>query len=415
MRFRPALYALLLNLALAVWPLAQAGAEEAIKIALIDPLSGGGALVGDQNLKTFQFVADEINAAGGIAGKKIEIVAFDNKANPQETLIQAQRAADQGIRFISQASGSANAAALIDFLGKYNDRNPGHEILYLNYGAIDPSLTNEKCSFWHFRFDADSDMKVSALVTFVKSQSKIKKIYLINQDYSFGQSFRKKAREALKEKRPDIEIVGDEVHPLLKVNDFSPYVAKIKASGADAVMTGNWGQDFALLIKAAADAGLNVDWFTLYGGLAGSPTGIKQTGLANRVFYVGAIAPNSGGAAALKLQSDFRTKFGFGLSALTAFTELHAFAQAVKQVKSEDVKAIATALEGMKMPGFQGGDLLIRKDDHQVFQDLYVASFGPLDATMKFEEDGTGWGWKTIATIEAEKTLEPTTCQMARP
>ena len=60
----------------------------------------------------------------------------------------------------------------------------------------------------------------------------------------------------LKAKRPDIEIVGDELHPLLKITDFAPYIAKIKASGADTVITGNWGQDFALLLKAAADAGL---------------------------------------------------------------------------------------------------------------------------------------------------------------
>ena len=54
-------------------------------------------------------------------------------------------------------------------------------------------------------------------------------------------------------KRPDIEIVGDELHPLFKVSDFSPYIAKIKASGADTVITGNWGPDFALLLKAAAE------------------------------------------------------------------------------------------------------------------------------------------------------------------
>ena len=67
-------------------------------------------------------------------------------------------------------------------------------------------------------------------------------------------------------KRPDIQIVGDELHPLLKITDFAPYIAKIKASGADSVITGNWGQDFALLLKAAADAGLKVNWYTYYAG-----------------------------------------------------------------------------------------------------------------------------------------------------
>ena len=96
----------------------------------------------------------------------------------------------------------------------------------------------------------------------------------------------------LNAKRPDIEIVGDELHPLLKVTDFSPYIAKIKASGADSVITGNWGQDIALLIKAAADAGLQVDWYTYYAGGTGGPTAIKQANLADRVFSIAEGVPN---------------------------------------------------------------------------------------------------------------------------
>ena len=248
-------------------------------MAILIRLSGGGASIGEVGLKTFQYLADELNANGGLNGKKVEIVGLDNKTNPQESLIQAQKAADQGIRIITQGNGSSVAAALSDWVTKYNDRNPGKEIIYLNYAAVDPVLTNDKCSYWHFRWDANSDIKMAALTSFMKDRPNIKKIYLINQDYSFGQSVRTQARAMLKEKRPDIEIVGDEVHPLLKVTDFSPYIAKIKASGADSVITGNWGQDIALLLKAAADAGLQTDWYTYYAGGAGGPTAIKQTGL----------------------------------------------------------------------------------------------------------------------------------------
>ena len=224
-------------------------ADDTIKIGYIDPLSGGGASIGEIGLKTFQYLADEINASGGLLGKKVEIVGLDNKTNPLESLIQAQKAADQGVRIITQGNGSSVAAALSYWVSKYNDRNPGKEIIYLNYAAVDPVLTNDKCSYWHFRWDANSDIKMAALTNFMKDRPNIKKIYLINQDYSFGQSVQKQARAMLKEKRPDIEIVGDELHPLLKITDFSPYIAKIKASGADTVITGNWGQDIALLLK----------------------------------------------------------------------------------------------------------------------------------------------------------------------
>ena len=230
-------------------------AQETLKIGYIDPLSGGGASIGEVGLKTFQFIADELNAKGGVQGKKVEIVPLDNKTNPQESLIQAQKAIDSGIRYLTQGNGSSVAGALSDFVNKYNDRNPGKEVLYFNYAAVDPVLTNDKCNFWHFRWDANSDIKMEALTNYMKDVPTIKKVYLINQDYSFGESVRTAAKAMLATKRPDIQIVGNEVHPLLKVTDFSPYIAKIKASGADTVITGNWGQDFALLLKAAAEPG----------------------------------------------------------------------------------------------------------------------------------------------------------------
>src|ERR1700749_936301 len=247
-------------------------AQETVKIGYIDPLSGGGASVGEKGLKTFQFLADELNAKGGIQGKKVEIVGLDNKTNPQESLIQAQKAIDAGVRYITQGNASSVAGALTDFVTKYNERNPGKEILYLNYSAVDPVLTNDKCSFWHFRWDANSDVKMEALTNYMKGIPSIKKLYLINQDYSFGQSVRSQAEAMLAAKRPDIQIVGDELHPLQKITDFAPYVAKIKASGADSIITGNWAQDMALLLKASADAGLQVDWYTYYANDVGSPT-----------------------------------------------------------------------------------------------------------------------------------------------
>jgi branched-chain amino acid transport system substrate-binding protein len=135
-----------------------------VKIAFIDPLSGGGAATGILAQKTHQFYIDAINASGGINGEKIQLLSYDNKVNPQESLVAAQKAIDAGIRIITQGNGSSVAAALLDFVQKYNDRNPGKEIVYLNYAAVDPVLTNEKCSYWHFRFDAHADMRMAALM-----------------------------------------------------------------------------------------------------------------------------------------------------------------------------------------------------------------------------------------------------------
>jgi branched-chain amino acid transport system substrate-binding protein len=393
-----------------------AAAQDTIKIGYIDPLSGPGATVGEIGLKTFQFLADELNAKGGAAGKKFEILPFDNKVNPQESLVQVQKAIDAGARIITQGNGSSVAAALADWVAKHNDRNPGKEVLYLNYAAVDPVLTNDKCTFAHFRWDANSDIKMEALTTYMKGRTNIKKIYLINQDYSFGQSVRATAVSMLKAKRPDIQVVGDELHPLLKVTDFSPYIAKIKASGADSVITGNWGQDFSLLLKAAADAGLQVDWYTYYAGGAGGPTAIKQTGLNHRVFVIGEGFANVDHAASRDTEKAFRAKYGVSIFYPRAFNEMRMLAAAINKAGGVDYAKVGNALEDMKIEAFSGGEGIMRKDDHQFFQPMYIASIGDRDATKEpFDEEGTGWGWRIIARLDTKDTMLPTTCKMARP
>ncbi|WP_338691985.1 branched-chain amino acid ABC transporter substrate-binding protein [Bradyrhizobium sp. 26S5] len=392
-------------------------AQENIKIGYIDPLSGGGASVGEGGLKTFQYLADELNAKGGILGHKVEIVPLDNKTNPQESLVQAQKAVDAGIRYITQGNGSSVGAALEDFVTKNNSRNPGKEVLYFNYAAVDPAMTNEKCSYWHFRWDANSDIKMEALTSYMKGLPSIKKVYLINMDYSFGQSVRSQARKMLGEKRPDIEVVGDELHPMLKVTDFSPYIAKIKASGADSVVTGNWGQDFALLLKAAADAGLKVNWYTYYAGGAGGPTAIKQTGLENQVFQISEGVPNSGNKAAMDFEKDFRAKTGISVWYPRAVNEMRMFKAAAEKANSIDPVKVAAALEGMKFDVFDGGEGFMRKDDHQFFQPIYISSFGSLADKAKepYDEENTGWGWRIVSKIDTAQTMLPTTCNMKRP
>ena len=397
--------------------LTRAQAQDTIKVAYIDPLSGPGATVGEVGLKTFQFLAEELNAKGGAAGKKFEILPFDNKTNPQESLVQVQKAVDAGARIITQGNGSSVAAALSDWVAKYNDRNPGKEVIYLNYAAVDPVLTNDKCSFSHFRWDANSDIKMEALTNYMKGQANIKKVYLINQDYSFGQSVRATAREMLKKKRPDIEIVGDELHPLLKVTDFAPYIAKIKASGADTVITGNWSQDFALLLKAAADAGLPTNWYTYYAGGTGGPTAIKQANLNHKVFAIVEGHANVAHQASMDTEKAFRAKYNNqSIFYPRAFNQMRMLAQAINKAGAVDANKIGAALEGMKFEVFNGGEGEMRKDDHQFFQPMYIASLGDRDAAKEpFDEEGTGWGWRTVAKLESKDTILPTTCKMTRP
>jgi branched-chain amino acid transport system substrate-binding protein len=392
-----------------------AAAQSTIKIAYIDPLSGGGASVGEVGLKTFQYLVGQINAKGGVLGMKLEVIGYDDKVNPQESLVQVQKAIDAGIRIITQGNGSSVAAAISDFVAKYNDRNPGKEVIYLNYAAVDPVLTNDKCNYWHFRWDANSDIKMEALTNYMKGRSNIKKVYLINQDYSFGQSVRNQAKKMVAQKRPDIQIVGDELHPLLKITDFSPYVAKIKASGADTVITGNWGQDFALLLKAAADAGLAVDWYTYYAGGPGGATAIRQANVPDRVFQIAEGVANIAYPPANDFEKAFRAKLNISLFYPRAVNQMRMLTAAIEQAKSADPTKFAVKLEDMKTEVFDGGEGFMRADDHQFFQPMYIASFGPISGDQTFDEESTGWGWRMVSKIETKDTMLPTSCKMARP
>jgi branched-chain amino acid transport system substrate-binding protein len=290
-------------------------------------------------------------------------------------------------------------------------------VLYFNYAAVDPVLTNAKCSFWHFRWDANSDIKMEALTNYMKDVPTIKKLYLINQDYSFGESVRSAAKTMLKAKRPDIEIVGDELHPLLKITDFAPYIAKIKASGADTVITGNWGQDFALLLKAAADTGLKVNWYTYYAGGTGGPTAIKQANINHQVFAITEGFANIDNAPSQAFEKALRARYSDVPTNFypRAVNEMRMFALAAEKAKSLDPVKVAAALEGMEFEVYDGGKGFMRKDDHQFFQPMYIASFGELKNNEPFDEEKTGWGWKGVGKIDTQQTILPTTCKMDRP
>ena len=345
---------------------------ETVKIAWLDPLSGLMAAVGTNQLKSWQFMAEEFNKKNA-AGVKYEIIGIDNKLSPQETTSALRSAMDQGARYVVQGNGSGPALAIMDALEKHNARNPGKEVLFLNYAAVDPDLTNSKCSYWHFRLDADTSMKMEALTTYMKDQKEIKKVYLINQNYSHGHQVSKYAKEMLKRKRPDVEIVGDDLSPLAQVRDFSPYIAKIKQSGADTVITGNWGSDLALLIKAANDAGLNnVNFYTYYGAVTGSPTAMGA-GAAGRVYMVAYAHANLPGEIN-RIVVDYKKKFNDDMYTDAIYNGFAMLSDAFVKAKSSDPVKVAKVMEGMKFKGFNG-EVEMRKTDHQLQQGLFITKW----------------------------------------
>ncbi|HEY1091993.1 MAG TPA: branched-chain amino acid ABC transporter substrate-binding protein, partial [Burkholderiaceae bacterium] len=328
---------------------AHAQKGETVKIAMIDPLSGLLGPTGQNQVKTFQFLVEKFNKSNP-AGVKFEVIPFDNKLSPVETLNALKAATDQGIRYIAQGDSSGIAMALLDAINKYNERNPGKELVYLNYSAVDPDLTNSKCSFWHFRFDADTSMKMEAITTFMKDMPDVKKVFLLNQNYAHGHQVAKYAKELLARKRPDVQIVGEDLHPIAQVRDFAPYVAKIKASGADTVITGNWGSDLGLLIKAANEAGYNGRFFTYYTSTTGTPTAIGSAG-AGRIYQVAYSHYNMGGQTQ-QWGDEYKAKFKDDLYTNSLVHILNFMSAAMAKAKSTDPVKVAAALEGLTINSF---------------------------------------------------------------
>jgi branched-chain amino acid transport system substrate-binding protein len=392
-----------------------------IRIAMIEGMSGPFANAGAAVERNLRFGVERVNANGGVTlpdGKHpLQLVVLDGKGSSEASLVQLRAAIDQNIGFVTQGNSSAVAAALIDAINKQNTRDPEHRVVFLNYSADDPALTNADCSFWHFRFDAHAGMRMNALADVIQHDQSVKKVYLFNQDYSFGHDVSHEAQRALKERRPDIAIVADEFIPAGRVKDFAPYIAKIRASGADAVITGNWGNDLTLLVKAAREQGLDTHFYTFYGNSLGAPAALGDAGVGH-VVAVADWHPNVGGSASDAYYAAFRARYPAAADDylfLRMPLMIEMLAQAIEKAHSADPTAVARALEGMKLDkGFQATE--IRAADHQLIQPLYVMEMDKAGAPgVRFDNEGSGFGFRTLLKIPAARTAMPTTCQMKRP
>jgi branched-chain amino acid transport system substrate-binding protein len=390
---------------------AMAQKGETVKIAFMDPLSGPFANVGQNQLKSWQFAAEKLSGAKNPAGVKFEVVGFDNKGSPQESLNTLKAAIDQGFRYITQGNGSGAGLALEDAVEKYNARNPGKEVVYLNYAAVDPSMTNEKCSFWHFRLDADTSMKMAALTSFMKDQPKIKKVYIIGQNYSHGQQVSKYFKDDIKRNRPDIQIVGDELHPIGQVKDFAPYVAKIKASGADAILSGNWGQDLTLLVKALNDAGMKIPMYTYYAGVTGTPTALAAGG-DSEVYVVAYGHANHKGELG-QMGAEFHKKFNDDYYTYATYNGISLLGAAMAKAKSTNPVKVAFAMEDLSVKSF-AGDVKMRASDHQLQQTMFITKWQKAK-NGEYSVENTGYTFVPIKQMDPYVSSTPTSCQMKRP
>lgn len=395
-----------------------------IKVAMIESLSGPFANTGEAVFRNLVWAMERVNARGGVAlaataggPRPLALERYDSKGQTEEALSALKSAIDDGAQFIMQGNSSGTAAALIEAINKHNEREPAKRVLFLNYSAVDPILTNEKCSFWHFRFDAHADMRMTALMEVLKEDKALKRVYLIGQDYSFGHAVAREAKRQLGLLRPDVQVVGEELHPMGRVKDFLPYAAKLKASGAQAVITGNFGNDLTLLVKAAKEVGFEGKFYTFYGNALGAPAAIGEAGIG-KVVAVADWLPNVQTPASEAFYQSFRQRFpkpGDDYVHMRMQLMVESLAQAIEKSGTTNPIAVATQLERASVT-FSGQSGAMRASDHQFQQPLVVGLMERQGSPgVKFDVEGSGYGFRVIKSIQAARAELPTSCKMTRP
>ncbi|GAA4003151.1 branched-chain amino acid ABC transporter substrate-binding protein [Comamonas faecalis] len=411
--------------ALATLSHAQTGAAAGggpIRLALIESLSGSFANTGEAVFRNIAWAVERVNARGGVrlaqgGARNLMLSRYDSKGQNEEALSALRAAIDDGARIVLQGNSSATAAALLDAINKHNQREPGRQVLYLNYSAVDPALTNERCSFWHFRFDAHADMRMTALMDVVREDGQLQSVYLIGQDYSFGQAVLREARRQLGVLRPDVAIAGEELHAVGRIKDFAPYAVKIKASGAQAVITGNWGNDLTLLVKAAREVGYDGMFYTFYGNALGAPAALGEAGVG-KVVAVADWLPNLPTEGSRQFYEAFRQRFPSPQDDYVHMRMqllVEALAQALERAGSLQAADVARALEGVRV-SLYGQSGWMRAEDHQFQQELVVGVMDRLGAPgVAFDVEGSGYGFRVLRRIAPEQAQMPTSCRMQRP
>jgi len=388
---------------------------EPVKIAVIETLSGGQAAVGKMFLTAINYGLIKVN------GEKawpdgIVLLEYDNQGGPSEAADKVKAAINDGAQIIVQGASSAIGGQITDDVRKHNLRNPGKEIIYLNVGAEAMEFTGSKCHFYHFRWNGNAEIRLRAMLTAMKDTKTLgTKVYVIGQNYSWGHDVERLVKEYAK--FGNYTVVGDVIHDVNKIQDFSPYVVQIKEANPDTVITGNWSSDLLLLMKAAGDSGLKVRFATYWMDQPGNVANAGATAIGH--FNVSSFYPEANGTATAKFADDFKAKMGQYPVFIQGHTVhgIWGLGEALKKVKPVggklNVKQLAFAMETVSF-NTSMGEVAMRKEDHQVLLPLVVAT---VSKDAKYKVDGTDLGFKPVRLISGKDAAGPvqSTCKMERP
>jgi branched-chain amino acid transport system substrate-binding protein len=359
-------------------------AQDTVTIVMIDPLSGTMKSIGDMSIWGTQFAVDEINAAGGLLGKKVKLMPEDSQMKPDVAARKATKAImTDGAQFIFQLTSTAIAQALMDVAEK-------NKVIYVNFGAESDFLTGKNFNKYSFRTCFTTANRARAYAEFFKTKP-WRKFYLMNQDYAFGHAVADDFKKVMQKEIPDLKILGVDFAPIGH-KDFGPYISKILASGAEVIYTGNFGVDLGNLIKQGAQMGLKARYATYFMDDDVFLPDIGQAAVGSFVnsTYLPTIDTPQNKAFLERWNKKFKgTQHPWPVANLGySYNGAMFFFEAVKKAKSFDPEAIIKAWEGMEYNSLVGKQIM-RACDHQIMMPGPIGEIQAKSAMFSFPFAGT--------------------------
>jgi branched-chain amino acid transport system substrate-binding protein len=389
--------------------------SETISIDAILPVTGPTASTGALFKTGLEYSFSEINAAGGLHGNTIKLNILDDGGSAQGGTDRVRQAIAGGAHIILQGGGSAVAAAISADVHRWNVRNPDKPVLLVMLGAEAADLTGKDCHFYAFRTSTNAAMRVNAMMQGLSKANKLgTRVFAIGQAYSWGKEMQ--AAVQADAAKYHYQVVGTILHDVNKIQDFSPYVERIREAKPDVVVTGNWARDLLLLMKAASSANLKARFATVYIDEKGNLSAAGSAALGS--FIATVFLPESAGAAGEAYRKAVFDKTGSYPTSVVNNTiiGMRLLANAVNAVPAKDMNnmtGVALALEKSKAKWILG-EVSIRAADHQLRLPLAV---GEVSKDAKIKLDGTDMGFIPITVLSAEQTEVPPdgSCKMQRP
>ena len=367
--------------------LAQAGP---IKIGVVTPLSGTYTPIGEQVKMGLDLAAKEINAAGGINGRKIDLIYEDEEANPAVATQKAEKLFQ--VEKVDFLTGTVNSGSTLA-VGQLAERN--NKLIATTVSFAD-SITADKCSPNVFRVNARAGMQSAALAAWVDKEIPQANIFFIGPDYEMGRSTVSAFKKASTEK--GAKDVGEVFAPLDN-KDYSPYFGQVRAAKPNVIYTSVAGNDTVRLFTQMDEYGVNKGVTIV--GASGTVTsqnmgaiGKSANGFVTGVGY----SPKLDNPANKKFVADFQKAYSKlpDLYGADSYGLLYFYKAAVEKAKSTDTDKVRAAMNDMSWQTPQGIKKM-RAGDHQAMQDMFAVRV----------ENGE---FNIVGRVPSDQAIGPDTC-----